>query len=620
KIQHAHDVVAAMKSEGIYCHFSIYFPLWLKPKPDNKWLVGYDGNKHPFAALFFNRDFQRQYVSWWKALLTTPDERTGKKLIDEPAVMGLELQNEDSYFFWTFSNDNIPDAQLRILESQYVEWLEARYGTLDTTMKRWNGVKATRDAPSERRLGFRPLWNMFSERTPRDQDAAAFLLESQRDFYRRAHEFVHKLGFKGVVTCSNWTTASPQYLGPLEKYTYTQGDFIDRHGYFGCNHKGQFSEWSIRDGHTYGDRSALRFDAEQPGKPRVFSHPAIDPSYDDKPSMISETTWNRPNRFRSEAPLYFAAYGALQDTDAIVHFALDGADWNVKPRYFMQPWTLLSPAQLGQFPAAALLFRQRMIEPGAVLADMTLDVERLKSLAGTPLPQDAALDELRLKDVPQGQELAAGQLLDPLLHYAGRVIVRFQNDEKSKEASVGNSAAVALKLADLKGLIDHSSHTVTSSHRQLKLDYGRGALVLDAPQVQGASGNVAGLGRVELPALTIESPLDLIHIIAVSLDGRPLTQSRKLLLQVMTEEQTTNFRTEPAGSGVKKIVSIGENPWLAREIRGTVRFTRPGAERLKVTPLDHAGYPTGDAKSPPLVARELTLQPTTMYYLVTSDE
>jgi hypothetical protein len=75
-------------------------------------------------------------------------------------------------------------------------------------------------------------------------------------------------------------------------------------------------------GHTYSDRSGLRFDAEQPGKPKQFVHPGMDPHYDDKPSMLSESTWNRPNRFRSEAPLYFAVYGALQHSDAIVHFAL----------------------------------------------------------------------------------------------------------------------------------------------------------------------------------------------------------------------------------------------------------------------------------------------------------
>ena len=37
KIKHAIEIVEAMKAEGIYTHFSIYFPLWFTPKPDNPW-------------------------------------------------------------------------------------------------------------------------------------------------------------------------------------------------------------------------------------------------------------------------------------------------------------------------------------------------------------------------------------------------------------------------------------------------------------------------------------------------------------------------------------------------------------------------------------------------------
>src|SRR5690606_19370078 len=106
------------------------------------------------------------------------------------------------------------------------------------------------------------------------------------------------------------------------------------------------------------DRSALRFDGNSPDKPKLFVHPAMDIKYNQLPSMVSEITWNRPNRYRGEAPLYLASYGALQESNAIVHFAWDGAHWQVKPNYWMQPWTLMSPAMLGQFPAAALIFRQ----------------------------------------------------------------------------------------------------------------------------------------------------------------------------------------------------------------------------------------------------------------------
>src|SRR5262249_21185863 len=100
KVQHAMEIVDAMKAEGIYTHFSIYFTLWLTPKPDTSWLPGYDGKHHPFAALFFNPDFQAQYRKWWTALLTTTSTTTGKALIDELAVAGLEMQNEDSFLFW----------------------------------------------------------------------------------------------------------------------------------------------------------------------------------------------------------------------------------------------------------------------------------------------------------------------------------------------------------------------------------------------------------------------------------------------------------------------------------------------------------------------------------------
>src|SRR5205823_11333645 len=145
-------------------------------------------------------------------------------------------------------------------------------------------------------------------------------------------------------------------------------------GYFGCLNKGDAAEWSIRDGHTFIDRSALRFEPEQPGKPKDFVNTIMDIHYDGKPSMVSEMTFNRPNRFRSEAPLYYACYGALQGSDCIVHFACDGTQWSVKPGYFMQPWTMMGPATVGQFPAAAMIYRKGLIATGDLLADLDLKV------------------------------------------------------------------------------------------------------------------------------------------------------------------------------------------------------------------------------------------------------
>lgn len=317
--------------------------------------------------------------------------------------------------------------------------------------------------------------------------------------------------------------------------------------------------------------------------------------------MLSESTWTRPNRFRSEAPIYFAVYGALQDSDAIVHFALDGAGWQVKPNFWMQPWTLMSPAMVGQFPAAALLYRQGLVTTGQTLARVNLNKRDLLALKGTPLPQDAALDELRLKDLPSGTEFKAGGLIDPLVHYAGRAEVRF------------SESPTAARTEDLGRFIDHTQKTVSSSTRELLLDYGKGLLTINAAKAQGVSGALSLAGTVETVDFSFQSDMELGHLIAVPLDGQALGASKRILLQVMSEEQTSGYQTEPVDGGLKRITNIGNDPWMIKEIKGVVTCKRSDADQLRVVALDFNGCERETVGT----NRSFRLRPSTMYYLLT---
>lgn len=596
RIDHIRAVVSAMKKEGIYTHLSVYFPLWLKPQPGPGWREGYNGNQHPFALIFFEPEFQALYRSWLKALLESPGPG-GIPLAKDPAVMGVEIINEDSFFFWTFDEKNIPSPQLQKLESRFAEWAARKHGSQAKALAAWENLRHPRD--TEGRLGLRPLYQIFTDRKPRDQDTAAFLLETQRGFYQETSAFIKDLGFTGLITASNWTTANNDILGPLEKFSYVTGDFIDRHGYFGCDHKGDNAAWSIRDGHTYADRSALRFDPETQGKPRDYSHPAADPCYNGMPSMISETTWTRPNRHRTEAPLFYAAYGALQGSDAIVHFALDSADWAVKPGYFMQPWTLMTPTQAGQFPAAALIFRKGLVREGDVLADVSISLADAIGLKGSPLAPKANLDELRKADGGEETATRAGGV-DPLIHFAGRTAI-----------NIGGKVD-ASQFKALEPYIDRKQQRVTSTNGDVRLDYGKGLLTLHAPSAQGALGDLKSAGTIRLPDVDIVSPLEIGGIVVVALDGKPLVSSSRMLLQVMSEEKATGFKTEPMAGGKHRITRIGTDPWMIRKLEGAVRFKRPDAKQLKVTPLDLNGMPQKTNGT----AERIILKPETVYYLI----
>jgi hypothetical protein len=254
---------------------------------------------------------------------------------------------------------------------------------------------------------------------------------------------------------------------------------------------------------------------------------------------------------------------------------------------------------MGQFPAAALIYRKGLVSEGAVLADIRLKVRDLIHLQGTPLPQEAAFDELRLKDVPAGTIVEPGERIDPLIHFAGRTRVRFTTD------SAGTT------LTDLTSFVNRKKQSVASSTGELILDYGKGLLLINAPAAQGASGDLKAGGLIKLGALTIDSPQDLSHVIAVSLDGRPLTNSRRILLQVMTEEKNSGFTAIPQG-GINLIQSIGTNPWLIRKPRGTVRFTRPGAANMRVMALDTNGHPVKECAR----SSSISLLPDTNYYLI----
>jgi hypothetical protein len=586
KLKALHRLVAALKREGIYLSLSTYYPLWLRPTAQPG-LEGFDGRLSPFGIAFFSPGFQQLQRGWWREALTAKNPHTGLTLLQDPTLALIEIQNEDSLFFWTFSPyESIPAPQMEILERAFGRWLAARYGNLDSAIDAWPGgglfgrliaKKVRGDEPASGRVGLMPLGEL-SRGGPRARDTAAFLADVQRRYYDETYAFLKKeLGFRGAVTGSNWVTADPERLGPLDKWSNTGCDFLDHHGYFGGPHQGESAAYLISTGDRYDDASALLSIGEmgKPGK-SAFDLPMLDPTFDGKPSTLSEINWPPPNRFRAEMPVLAAAYGALQGRDAILFFANDGVGWAER----LGKFSISNPAAMGQFPATALAFRAGLIREGAVSRHLDAKLTSLFALEGAGIGS-----------------------LDPLTYLTGRVEIDFSDSGRSPPAASPSAAA----------LIDRGAKTVRSNTGELAWDYGRGLVRIDAPSAQGATGFLAKAGPIKLKNLTIDSQLEYGAILFVAMDGRPLASSRKMLLQVMTED--SNFGWSAPGQGLRPILDVGKPPLVVKRIAGTVAIDRPDAGALKVTALDWNGYPS-PAQNPIRAAGRVTLLPSTFYYLI----
>ncbi|MBI2919943.1 MAG: hypothetical protein HYY18_02535 [Planctomycetes bacterium] len=553
-----HSLVSALKARGIYVSLSFYFPLWVNAGPEFG-LEGYDTieNKRPFAAIYFDTEFQAKYRGWAKTLLTTKNPYTGKPLADDPAVAIVELVNEDSLFFWTFADRNIPEPERALLEKAFGAWL-AKHGGLPASWPR-------HDRDGAGRAGLFSAWDMTAQgiaqgaaKKTRMAAQVRFLAETQRAFYADTAAWLRKdLGLKCLVSASNWRTADEAQLGAIERWTYAAGDVLDRHGYFGGKHEGARAAYAISVGDTFEDRSALR---------TPWATPVPFVQYEGRPHFISEIGWSGPNRLRADAPLFAAAYGSLDGMRAFGWFAVAGPSWQESPSKF----PLSTPSVLGQFPAAALIFRRGDIKEGPVVLRQSLDIERQLDLDGCGFAEEAALDDLRAADVPRGAKTAPDARFDPRMFLVGKVVRAF--------------GPPSLEQADLRPFIDNGKKVVKSATGELTCDYGRGILTVDTPNAQAAAGFLGDAGPLKLGDVTLEMKNRYGCIVVVSLDGKPLATSAKVLVQAFTQEKTYGFRVDAGG----RIEDLGAGPLNIENLDASVTFK--GTAPRKATALDEHGY------------------------------
>jgi hypothetical protein len=592
KLDNLHHMVWALKNEGIYSALSFYFPLWFH----------LDGDGRPFMLLFFDREMQKIYFNWADALLKTRNPYTRVSLGRDPAVAIVEVINEDSHFFWTFGKDRMPAKRWQDFCTQYGSWLARKYGSIAKAIEAWGGVREKGDDPDAGRMEMYGAWEMtrdgikaHARKRKRVSDQVRFLTENMRGFYEQAAKyFREKCGYKGLVSCSNWHVTDGSLLDALERYCYTAGDVIDHHGYFDHGHKGENANWSVRKGHTFESVSALHLRQANP-LPYVET--------EGYPHIISEIGWPAPNMYRSEFTFLTSCYGSLQGLDGIFNFAVGSAGWDKS----LNKFPMNTPVTLGCFPAAALVYRRGDVQEAPAVLMENLKLEDLYDLKGSAAYVKGAFDQFRSADIPEGgQRRGAISGIDPLTFYVGRVARSF---EGKPEESVQRS---------ISSCIDRDGKTASSITSELGLDYGTGVATMNTERAQGATGFLKKKGTIRLDQVSLDIQNDYATVSIVSMDGKPIELSARILLQVMTLEQLYGFEATGLGSLSGRIVSTGSAPYGVEKIRGTVTLSLKGATPSRVTACDENGYATQKQvrTSGSASAFTITLNEDVVYYVI----
>jgi hypothetical protein len=461
-----------------------------------------------------------------KTLLTHVNPYTKKSLAQDPFFFGTELVNESSIFSG-FGLEDFPPAFEAELQKRYEDW----GGKGKVTRFAWDWDKQA----------------LKAVRNPENAESSMKFLAATSDATNEEmRKYLRSLGVKSLFTMSN------QGLGILaDIQSDSKMDHIDTHSYW--DHP---QIWKIDGGWDKIDYAPFDNTSQlmNPFKSSmIFS--LSSGTVLGKPTVITE--WNDciPNEYRLEGPVLMACYGSLQNWGGMLQFdfspALPGsarlANFNINMR----------PANEVMYQAGAFIFRKGLLKP----SDVTV-VEPLSD-AKVLAPSSSST-----------------WLLDhPWLPYAAMVRKDF----------TGKTESPLPDLAKITPLYDAANKTIKSSTGELALDYGKGLLKVNAPQVQGFVG-MAGAETLKTTDLTwtLDARNPWAGVLAVSMDGKPLSQSMRFVIFAAAKEENSGQVFNATRTALK---DPGQAPVMEQWVKGTISLKVDGDGAFEVKALNASGNP-----------------------------
>jgi hypothetical protein len=564
--------VSKLKEKGIYVELSPTFGVKMGvadrgsvPYVDEFGAMpaGQDGRvPSSVGSIFLGTELQDLMIKQMTTLLAHKNPYTGMTYGEDPDIASIELFNEESaLFFGTMGVlQHVPTLRTRT-DQDFTRWLKARYGTQDKLLAAW-GAQSLNTFVAEGLTGedwdketIVPAGNpwfydpdqLAGGMAPRKQrllDTMRYLYEKQNQFYDRYAKAIKDAGYSGELVASNWQ-AGRAFSHFYNLNSDARIGIVDRHNYF------QSLEGSMLASPGSGILSS--------GLNQV----------DNRPFMLSEWISSFPSEYAAEAPAIIGAYGmGLQGWDVSFEFQ-NGDTGDFLAALGGQPWEVMTPQNLGIFPAVARQVLRGDVKTADLLATRYV---HLPSLEKGELGFDDSSSQAGDVKTFNSATVPAASLA------VARCVVDFPDQPHATD-----------KFDPSKYIKDGAYVSSTGQLRWHPADAGQssgGWFTIDTPATQGVVGFAAGQ-KFDLTDMTIEptTPFGDIYVTAQEPDAT-LGNTKAMLVVALGRARNTGMKI--AGG---QLLTPGKAPILLEPIAATITLKRQGNPTVYL--LDHAGHRTG---------------------------
>jgi hypothetical protein len=502
-------------------------------------------------------ELQKEYA---RNLLTHVNPYTGTEYRNEPAIAIVELLNENALYMGFRAPTPYYDEELTRI---FNEWLQQKRSPEELKkLRELAGVPE--GAPIPRLKGAETA----AAPNARYATEMAFYTDAESKFYLDMSGYLKKdLGVKAPITgtADHSHTSSP--------YTMLAS----------------LSQLDILDGHVYW---------QHPGSPPPVNTPMVNDPFNStvvqlsrtafagKPYTVSETNHPFPNDWATEGIPILAAYGSLQDWDAIILYTFEPKrDPNWKP-YVGDPFDIsLDPVRMTEMATGALTFLRG-------------DVRAARETVTRTYSKEQVLDSRKLPRTEQPYFTPGFPLALPLQH-----AVRIGSLDGAPTAKFAAIEANPI-VSDTKELAWYQSSQKT------------GLVTVETDRTQALIGFIQANGK-SVKNLSADLKNNFASIVLSSMDAKPLSQSGQMLLTTGSRVSNTGLKWNDTHT---RTANQGESPSLIEPVTGTVVLRDlQAAKGVSASALDGAGHAIGE----PIAAKKTAVgwaipigSPVTTWYVV----